>query len=63
MLVMAVMTLLCVAGVAFCLRFMVALCKERERRQIGYSVRLRLSSGEGPITELQGRKKPVTHAA
>jgi hypothetical protein len=63
MLVMAVMTLLCVAGVTFCLRFMVALCKEHERHQIGYSVHRQLSSGESPITELQGRKKPVTHAA
>jgi hypothetical protein len=63
MLGMAVMTLLCVAGVAFCLRFMVALCKEHERHQIGYSVHLRLRSGEGAITGLQGRKKPVTRAA
>ena len=58
-----VMTVLCTAGIAFYVRFLVALCKERKPRLIGYWVRLRLGSGEDTIVELQERKKPVTRAA
>jgi hypothetical protein len=63
MFVMAVMTLLCTAGMAFCVRFLVALCKECKPRRIGYWVRLRLASGEDAIAELQERKRPATRAA
>jgi hypothetical protein len=63
MFVKAVMTVLCTAGVAFYVRFLVALWNECEPRSTGYWVRLRLSSGEGTITELPKGRKPVTRAA
>jgi hypothetical protein len=59
----AVMTVLCTAGAAFYLRFLVALCKERKLRSGGYWVRLRLGSGDGTIAELPERRKPATRAA
>jgi hypothetical protein len=61
--VMAVMTVLCTGGAAFCVRFLVAVCKEREPRRIGYWARLRPDSGAHSIAELQRCKKPVTRAA
>ena len=63
MFVTGLMTLLCTAGIAFYVRFLVALCKECESRRIGYWARLRLGFGENAIAELQERKKPVTRAA
>jgi hypothetical protein len=63
MFVIASMTVLCTAGVAFYARFLVALCKECEPRRIGYWVRIRLGSGEDAVAELQARRKPVTRAA
>jgi hypothetical protein len=63
MLVMPMMTAMCTAGVAFYVRFLVALCKECKPRRIGYWVRLRLGSGKSSITELQGRREPVTRVA
>jgi hypothetical protein len=57
------MTLLCTAGIAFYVRFLVALCKEYEPRRIGYWARWRLRSGENTTSELQEPKKPVTRAA
>ncbi len=53
MFVTGVMTVLCTAGIAFYVRFLVALCKECKPRRIGYWVRLRLSSGENAIAKLQ----------
>jgi hypothetical protein len=58
-----VMTVLCTAGIAFYVRFLIALLKEDETLSSGYWVRLRLSSGEDKITELPKRRKPVTRAA
>ena len=58
-----VMTLLCTAGIAFYVRFLVALCKERQPRSIGYWVRLRLGSGQPTIAEMPKRGTPVTRAA
>lgn len=63
MFVTAVMTVLCTTGVAFYARFLVALCKERKPRLIGYWVRLRLGSGEDAIAELPERKRSVARAA
>lgn len=63
MLVMPMMTALCTAGVAFYVRFLVALCKECKPRRIGYWVRLRLGSGKNSIAELRGRRGPVTRVA
>jgi hypothetical protein len=57
------MMLLCAAGVAFYMRFLVALCKERKPRSGGYWVRLRLNFGENSIVELPEWRKPVTRAA
>jgi hypothetical protein len=61
--VMALMTVLCTGGAVFCMRFLVALCKEREPRRIGFWVRLRLGAGTDTIAELHQGKKPVTRAA
>jgi hypothetical protein len=58
-----VMTLLCTAGIAFYMRFLVALCKESKSRSSGYWARLRVGSGEGTIAELPKRRTPVTRAA
>ena len=58
-----VMTLLCAAGIAFYVRFLVALCKESTPRSSGYWVRLRLGSGDGAIAELPKQRKPVARAA
>jgi hypothetical protein len=58
-----VLTLLCTAGIAFYMRFLVALCKESKSRSSGYWVRLRLGSGEGTVAELPKRRRPVTRAA
>jgi hypothetical protein len=63
MFVITVLTVLCTAGVAFYVRFLVALCKERRPRRIGHWVRLRLGSREGTIAELQRPRRPVTRAA
>ncbi len=63
MFVVAAMTALCTASVAFCVRFLVALCKECKPRRIVYGVRLRLNSGEEQISDLQQRTKPVARAA
>jgi hypothetical protein len=58
-----VMTVLCMAGIAFYVRFLVALWNEREPRSTGYWVRLRLSSGEDTIGEPPEERKPVSRAA
>jgi hypothetical protein len=63
MLVIAVWTVLSTAGIAFYVRFLVALQRERKPRSIGYWVRLRLGSGEDTIAELPERKTPVTRTA
>jgi hypothetical protein len=57
------MTVLCTAGIAFYVRFLVALCKECKPRSVGYWVRLGLGSGESAIAEPPQRRKPVTRAA
>jgi hypothetical protein len=61
--VKALMTVLCTAGIAFYLLFLVALCKECKPRSVGYWVPLRLDSGESAIAEAPQRRKPVTRAA
>jgi hypothetical protein len=63
MFVRTVMTILCTVCIAFYVRFLVALWKEREPRSSGYWVRLRLRYGEDSIVELPERRKPVTRAA
>jgi hypothetical protein len=63
MFVMAVMTMLCAAGVTFCLRFLLALRTECKPRRIGYLVVQRPGSSEDRIAEFRQRKKTATHAA
>jgi hypothetical protein len=63
MFVMAAMTVLCTAGIAFYVRFLVALSKECKPRRIGFWVRRRLASDEDAIGELQERKKLFNRAA
>jgi hypothetical protein len=46
MFVTAAMTVLCTTSVAFYVRFLATLCRERKPRRGGYWVRLRLGSGE-----------------
>ena len=63
MFVTAAMTVLCTAGIAFYVRFLVALYKECKPRRIDFWVRMRLVSGEHAIGELQERKKLFHRAA
>ena len=58
-----VMMLLCTAGVAFYIRFLVALWKDRSPSSGGYWVRLRFDCDEGTIAELTEQRKPVSRAA
>jgi hypothetical protein len=62
MLVMAVMDVLCMGGIAFCLRFLVALFQERKPR-IGDRVRPRLSTGDNPNPEPQQQQQSMSRAA
>jgi hypothetical protein len=57
------MTLLCTAGIAFYVRFLVALCKECKPQRTGFWVRMRVGSDEDAIGELQERKKLFNRAA
>jgi hypothetical protein len=63
MLGMAVMTALCTAGIAFYVRFLLALCKECPPRLIAFWARLRLNSAEGVIDEPQEQDYSLTRAA
>jgi hypothetical protein len=63
MLVSVAMTALCVAAVAFYMRFLLALFKEYRPHSTGYWLRLRVSSSEGTVVEMQQWTKPVTRAA
>jgi hypothetical protein len=59
MFVIAAWTALSTAGIAFYVRFLVALQKERKPRLIGYWVRLRLGAREDTIAELRERGSGV----
>jgi hypothetical protein len=63
MFVTVVLTMLCAAGIAFYLRFMIALGKECKPSVRGYWLRLRLGRDDGELVELQTRKRPTTRAA
>ena len=58
----AVVTLLCAAGVAFHLRFLLALGNECKPALKGYRMRLH-GVRENATAELRGRKRPETRAA
>jgi len=61
--IVAAITVLCTAGVAFYVRFLVALCKECGADRLSYWLRLRLGHREATIVELQRPETPVTRAA
>jgi hypothetical protein len=63
MFVKTVVTVLCTAGIAFYVRFLVAISKECKPRSVDYWVRVRLNSGEGTTAALQEWAKPATRVA
>jgi hypothetical protein len=58
-----IITILCAAGIAFYVRFIVALCKEYSPWARGYWALLRLGTANGEVVELQTRKPPMKRAA
>jgi hypothetical protein len=64
MAVTAFMTMLCLAGVAFCIRFLVALGKERKARPtLLQPARLRAGSNQEVIPQPREHNNPVDRAA
>jgi len=63
MFLLAAMTVLFGAGLAFYTRFLLALCKEYKPRWIRYWGRRQPGSSQNVITELHERKPPGTRAA
>ena len=63
MLAIAVVTLLCTAGVAFYVLFLVALGSECRPRLVGYWMRLQPGAHENAMTELRKRRPPARRAA
>jgi hypothetical protein len=61
--VSTVWTVLCTAGIAFCVRFLVALCQKSKLGLTGYWARLRIRSGKDKLAHPQARTRPVTRAA
>jgi hypothetical protein len=57
------MTILCMTGIAFYVRFLIALCKECKPHSVGYWVRLRLGSDEDTIAEVPEQRRVLTRAA
>jgi len=58
-----IVTAVCAAGIAFYVRFIVALCQEYKPGVRGYWALLRLGRANGEVVELQMRKLPATRAA
>lgn len=63
MVVTAIVTTLCTAGIAFYLRFLVALCKEYRLHWIGYLVRLHVDSNENMVSASQEGETTLPRAA
>jgi hypothetical protein len=63
MVLISVMSVLCTAGVAFYVRFLLALCKECKPKLTGYWMFLRLASSEGNLIVLPLLEEPVKRAA
>jgi hypothetical protein len=63
MLVVALMTVLCAAGITFYVRFLLALHKERKPRVVGYLVIPPSSASEKRTAELRPWKEQTTRAA
>jgi hypothetical protein len=53
MILSVVMTTLCLAGIVFNVRFLMALCQSPEARWIFYWTRLHTSANESTISEVQ----------
>jgi len=62
MLVTALITTLCIAGIGFYIRFLVALSKECKPRVSGYWTQLRLISKANTVVELCPRRKAIPRA-
>jgi len=60
---MAVLTTVCTAGIAFYMRFLVALCKECERSWIGYLLRIEPDEVHIQIVEQPELETPLRRAA
>jgi hypothetical protein len=60
---MAVMTISCAAGIAFYLRFLVALSKERKHRWIGYFARINSDERSHPGAEPREPERASRQAA
>jgi hypothetical protein len=63
MLVTAVMTIICAAGIGFYIRFLLALREEGKPRMGGYWMRLRLTSNAKNVVELYPHRKARSRAA
>jgi hypothetical protein len=61
MFVLAVMTMLCTGGIAFCLRFLAALSRDVKSQSIGYRVNRRVKSSDK--VESEPYKPPMARAA
>jgi len=59
----ALMTSLCVASIAFYLRFLVALCKECKPRWICYLLRLQPASSAEQLLEPEEEESSLLNAA
>jgi len=51
----AVVTTVCTGGVAFYLRFLLALCRQKKRRLIGYWLLIQPGANEGNVPEQEER--------
>ena len=63
MLTIAAIALLSAAAIAFCLCFLVALCRDSKPHSVAYWLRLRRSSAVHFITEPQEDEQSVTRVA
>lgn len=60
---MAVMTISCAAGIAFYVRFLVALSKECKHRWIGYFIRINSDEGSYPGEQPREPERAFRQAA
>jgi len=63
MVLMAVMTAVCTASIAFYVRFLVALCKECKRSWIAYLVRLEREGNDCTVLQPKAVKRSFHKAA
>ncbi len=63
MLVEAGITLVCIVGVVFYLRFLIALKGELRHRSSGYWVRVRFDAAENKVGVSRERQEPESKAA